>query len=60
LYIPGFTNQCLQAISTLVPTVSKVKYVSARWTKSQADLAMRRLFTQKQPVVEKNLQGKPV
>jgi short-subunit dehydrogenase len=60
VYIPGMTNKWLQAISTLLPTVSKVKYVAARWTKSQTELATRRLFTQKQAVVENNLQSKPV
>ena len=52
VYIPGWTNKWLQAISTMIPTLSKVKYVANRWTRSQAELAARRLFTQKQNRVE--------
>lgn len=58
IYIPGFTNKWLQAISTLVPTISKVRYVSARWTKSQADLAMRGLFAGRKGVMEGKMQQK--
>jgi hypothetical protein len=57
VYIPGWTNKWLQAISTMIPTLSKVKYVANRWTRSQAELAARRLFTQKQNRVEPELQG---
>lgn len=58
IYIPGFTNKWLQAISTCLPTISKVKYVVARWTKSQADLAMRRLFAGRKSPAEGSLQQK--
>ena len=58
IYIPGFTNKWLQALSTCLPTVSKVKYVAARWTKSQADLAMRRLFAGRKLPAEGSLQQK--
>ena len=57
VYIPGWTNKWLQAISTMIPTRSKVKYVANRWTRSQAELAARRLFSQKQNRVEPELQG---
>ena len=60
IYIPGWTNKWLQAISTLVPTLSKVKYVAARWTRSQTDLAGHRLLEQKRGTVEKGLQGETV
>lgn len=58
IYIPGFTNKCLQAISTLLPTLTKIKYVARRWTKSQADLASRNLMKQQRPQVELDLQNK--
>jgi short-subunit dehydrogenase len=41
IYIPGMTNQWLQALSTMIPTLSKVKYVASRWTKSQREIAER-------------------
>jgi short-subunit dehydrogenase len=46
IYIPGMTNKWLRAISTLLPTLMKVQYVANRWTKSQAELATRKMIQQ--------------
>jgi hypothetical protein len=58
IYIPGFINRWLQALSTLVPTLSKVKYVARRWTRSQADLASRNLLQQKEFSATMEMQGR--
>jgi short-subunit dehydrogenase len=60
VYIPGWTNKWLQAFSTMIPTLSKVKYVARRWTRSQAEMASRRLLTQKRGTNESGLQGETV
>jgi uncharacterized protein len=59
MYIPGWTNKWLQAISTLLPTITKVKYVASRWTTSQAELASRRIFTVKKAPAESSIQSEP-
>lgn len=41
VYIPGFANKLLQALSTCVPTGLKVHFVAARWRKAQTEVAAR-------------------
>jgi uncharacterized protein len=39
VYIPGFTNKFMQAVSALLPTASKVKLVASRWRTTQENIA---------------------
>jgi short-subunit dehydrogenase len=39
VYIPGWANKFLWAISALVPTSLKINFVAARWRKAQAEVA---------------------
>ena len=56
VYIPGFANKLLQAVSTLVPTSLKVHYVAARWRKAQAATAALELPQQSESCAKTALQ----
>jgi short-subunit dehydrogenase len=58
IYIPGATNKWLQALSTCLPTITKVKYVARRWTKSQSDLATRSDYSAQKTFGENRLESK--
>jgi len=44
LVIPGFLNQIIHALSSLVPSGTSLKYVAKRWKKARADLASTQAF----------------
>lgn len=44
LVIPGFLNQVIHALSSLVPSGASIKYVAKRWKKARADLASAQAF----------------